>query len=139
MKRAALLLVLCLSACAPTVDRPTADTTVAGHFTPGHPVALTNLTLPDGRYRVSYSLSIYVADRGVPGTLLTCGVVDVSGRLSDLPGLVTDVPTNQWVMVSATDVFERPDLTMGLRCYPDRDANLTVVVRDVVLTAEPTG
>jgi hypothetical protein len=139
VKRAALLLVVCLTACAPTPDTTPADATIAGRFTPEHPVALTNLTLADGRYQVSYSLSIYAADRGVPRTRLTCSVVDVSGRLSDLPGLVTGVPTNQWVTVSATDVFELPDLTMGIRCYPDREANLTVVVRDVVLGAQPTG
>lgn len=139
MKRAALLLALCLTACAPISDATVADTTIAGRFTPERPVALTNLTLADGRYRVSYSLTIYAADRGVPRTRLACSVVDVSGRLSDLPGLVTGVPTNKWVTVAATDVFELPDLTMGIRCYPDRDADLTVVVRDVVLAAEPTG
>ncbi len=133
MKRATLLLVLCLTACAPAADR-----TVAGHFSPERPVSLTNLTLTDGRYRVSYSLTIYAADRGVPRTRLTCTIVDVSGRLSDLPGLVRAVPTNQWVTVTATDVFELPDLTMGIRCYPDREADLTVVVRDVVLAADPT-
>jgi hypothetical protein len=139
VKRAALLLVLCLTACAPISDATGADTTIAGRFTPERPVALTNLTLADGRYRVSYSLTIYAADRGVPRTRLSCSVIDVSGRLSDLPGLLTGVPTNQWVTVSATDVFELPDLTMGIRCYPDREADLTVVVRDVVLAAEPTG
>ena len=139
MKPAALLLVLCLTACAPISDATVADTTFAGRFTPERPVALTNLTLAEGRYRVSYSLTIYAADRGVPRTRLACSVVDVSGRLSDLPGLVTGVPTNKWVTVAATDVFELPDLTMGIRCYPDQDADLTVVVRDVVLAAEPTG
>jgi len=139
VKPAALLLVLCLTACAPISDATVADTTFAGRFTPERPVALTNLTLAEGRYRVSYSLTIYAADRGVPRTRLACSVVDVSGRLSDLPGLVTGVPTNKWVRVAATDVFELPDLTMGIRCYPDRDADLTLVVRDVVLAAEPTG
>ena len=132
MRFAALLLVLLLSSCAPT-----GDTTFAGRFSSVEPVALTNLTLSDGRYRISYSMRIYIADQSVPRADVVCAVTDVSGRLSELPGLVRLVPTNQWILVAATDVFELPDLTIGIRCSPDRPADLTVSVRDLMLTAEP--
>lgn len=132
MRFAALLLILLLSACAPT-----GDTTYAGRFSSVEPVALTNLTLSDGRYRISYSMRIYIADQSVPRVNVLCGVTDVSGRLSELPGLARLVPTNQWILVAATDAFELPDLTIGIRCSPDRPADLTVIVRQLMLTAEP--
>lgn len=128
---AAALLVVLLSACAPT------DTaTISGRFSPTRPVSLANLTVVDGRYRVSYTMVIFVMAQGAPLTV-TCDVLDVSGRLAAISGLDRTIPTNRWVRLTEMTVVELPDATLGVRCSPDRTRDLTVVVRDLELLAEP--
>jgi hypothetical protein len=128
---AAVAAAALLAACGPT-----GDVIVSGRFSPEVPVSLQNLTVPDGRYVVSYALEVFVASRS--GTVeLLCGVEDTTGRLADLPGLVQTVTSGRWVSIDGSDTFELPDLTMGVRCYPDRDVSLQVVVRRVELSAEP--
>ncbi|MDP3208354.1 MAG: hypothetical protein Q8M65_04320 [Rhodoglobus sp.] len=83
-------------------------------------------------------MSIFVDTQGAP-VRVSCGITDVSGRLSNFPGLQQAVPSGRWTHVAATDVFELPDLTIGVRCYPSRDAWLIVIVRDLSLAAEPAG
>lgn len=122
---AALLLVGCAAS---------RDTVVSGKFGPDNPVSLQNLTVQDGRYVVAYSLEVlFTSSAG--DAILTCGVVDLTGRIAELPGLSRDVTSAKWQSVSAQADLELPDLTMGVRCYPDREVTLQVVVRDVILTA----
>lgn len=110
------------------------DTIVAGTFGPDEPVALSNLTVQDGRYLVSYELDLYIASQGGQVSLV-CGVVDTTGRVAQLPGFVESVTSGVWHHLSASDTLELPDLTLGVRCYPDRQVTLQVVVRDVQLAA----
>lgn len=126
-----LFLVFLLAACTPT-----GDTTITGRFGPQIPVSLANLTVIDGRYRVGYTMEIFVSAIGAP-LRLTCDVVDVSGRLAAIPGLARTISANRWVRITEKRVVELPDATLGVRCFPETPSDLTVVVRDLQLTAEP--
>jgi hypothetical protein len=127
----ALLIALLLCGCTPT------DTaTIVGRFSADSPVSLANLTVEDGKYRVVYSMLIFVAASGAP-TTVTCDVLDVSGRLADLSGLDRVVPTNRWVRLTEKSVVELPDATLGVRCFPPEATDLTVMVRDLELEAQP--
>ena len=110
------------------------DTVVSGTFGPDKPITLKNLTVQDGRYLVSYALDVFVTSPAGEITL-TCSVVDTTGRLAELPGLAQTAASGGWQEISAKDVFELPDLTMGIRCYPDREVSMQVVVRDARLGA----
>lgn len=126
---ALLPVALLLAACTTTND-----TIVSGRFTVDEPVSLSNLTVADGLYEVSYSLEVFVSSQSGP-VELTCTIADTTGRLTQLPGLERTVSVGSWQLVGATDAFELPDLTMGIRCFPDRDASLQVIVRDAQLDA----
>lgn len=130
---AACLLAACvsLSGCGQGTDD-----VIVGRFSPDEPVSLTNLTVADGRYLVTYALEVYI-DAPLRKVDLTCGVVDTTGRIAQLPGLVRTVSSGQWLNLFAEDVFELPDLTMGIRCYPNDEVSLQVVVRRVELAASP--
>ncbi|MFM9877695.1 MAG: hypothetical protein ACKVOG_07585 [Rhodoglobus sp.] len=132
MKAAAgAFLVLLLAGCTPTDT-----TTISGRFSPDRPVSLANLTVVDGRYRVSYTMAIFVMAQGAP-VAVTCDVLDVSGRLAALSSLDRTITANHWVRLTEMTVVELPDATLGVRCFPDRTRDLTVVVRDLKLVAEP--
>lgn len=133
---AACIAVACILVASALVGcTQTDDDIVGGRFSPDDPVSLTNLTVTDGRYLVAYSLDVFISSQ-TGRVELACSVIDTSGRLAELPGLVRTIETGSWQRVEAQDTFELPDLTLGVRCYPDRDATLTVVVRDVQLTAQ---
>ena len=116
----------------------TADQVFAGTFSRDRPVGVTNLTVVDGRYVVAYSMRVYVVSAS-DSVSLTCSVVDTSGRIAQLPGLARDVPAGRWVFVEASDVFELPDVTLGVRCAPERETVLEVLVRDARLHATRAG
>jgi len=112
----------------------TADQVFAGRFGPTSGIVVKNLTVADGRYLLDYSMDVYVAPNA-RSIGVVCTVEDTSGRIAALPGLVRPVASGRWVTISAQDVFELPDLTLGIRCFAEQDALLVIAVRNALLTA----
>jgi len=133
MLAAAAITAVVLCGCAPA---STHDRIIVGRFSPDSPVSFTNLTVTDGRYLVTYALDVFI-DASLRKVDLVCGVVDTTGRIAQLPELVETVHSGEWLRLFGEDVYELPDLTMGVRCYPVDDVSLQVVVRDVQLVASP--
>lgn len=123
------IVTMVLAGCAPA-----SDTLISGRLGPNDPIVLENLTIADGDYTVSYSLSAFVAIKGAPGTV-SCGVVDTSGRIAFFSGMTRVVHPRRWVTISATGTFDLPELTIGLRCFAENDTTIDLVVRDVSLEA----
>lgn len=123
-------LVLALTGCGASTDR-----FLSGWFGPERPVALVNRTIGDGEYRVAYALQVLVVPQGEP-VVVTCTVVDTSGRIGFFDGLERTVESGRWVTIEAEGDFDLPDLTLGLRCAPDRSGLLDVIVRRVSLEVE---
>ena len=115
---------------APSIER-----TFSGRFSATAPIAVSNLTVADGEYRVHYGMRILVQPQAGRAIGLRCGVVDTSGRIEFFDALAREVPAGRWVTIDAEGVFELPELTLGIRCVPDRPAPLVVVVRDARLEA----
>jgi hypothetical protein len=116
------------------VGGPT-QTVFTGRFSADEPIRLTNQTITGGRYLVSYSMEVLLSPTTEPVTLI-CSVVDTSGSISGLNGMARPVAAGQWISLDVENVYELPDLTLGIRCVPESSALLTVVVRDVRLSAK---
>jgi hypothetical protein len=126
-----LAATLALTGCAPA-----ASTVYSGRYSPDIPIVLLNRTIEDGRWQLGYSMTVFLVPRsGV--TSIRCGVVDTSGRLSQLPGMIRVVEPGRWTTIAAEDAFDLPSLTLGVRCFPERSALVQVVVRDLSLSTEP--
>ncbi len=121
------IVAIVLSGCAPATDR-----LISGRFGPTNPVVLENLTIADGNYLVSYSLLAFVSTKGAPGSV-SCSVVDTSGRIAFFAGMTRVAESGRWVELTAAGTFDLPELTLGLRCFAERDAAIDFVVRDVSL------
>src|SRR4051812_17420457 len=92
----------------------------AGSYGPNRGIIVKNLTIGDGYYLVGYSMDVFVAPN--PGSVgVDCGMEDISGRLDELPGLVRPVAAGSWVRITAQNVLELPDATLGIRCFAWRD------------------
>ena len=127
----ALLLAVGVGAFAP---RPGTELFV-GSYGPDRGIVVKNLTVGDGYYLVGYSMDVFVTPN--PGSVgVECDLQDISGRLAELPGLVRPVASGTWVTITAQNVLELPDATLGIRCFAQRDALLEISVRNVTLTAQ---
>jgi hypothetical protein len=113
---------------------PATDTLISGRFGPDDPMVLENLTIADGDYTVSYSLDVFVSTKGIPGSV-SCGLVDTSGRIAFFSGMTRVVESGHWVDLNASGTFDLPELTLGLRCFAERDSTIDLVVRNVSLEA----
>ena len=114
------------------------DTVFSGRFSADSPIRLLNHTLTTGRYQVAYSLQVlFTPERNA--VTLTCTVVDTSGSISLLEGMSQTIIEGGWTRVAASGEFELPDLTLGIRCAPGSPELMTVVIRDVTLTAKKIG
>ncbi len=133
-RRCGLGLAIAIASVALTGCAPSTDTLISGRFGPSNPVVLDNLTIADGNYVVSYSLSAFVSAKGVPASV-SCGVVDTSGRIAFFAGMTRVAQSGRWVELAAAGRFDLPELTLGLRCFAERDAAIDVVVRNVSLEA----
>ncbi len=132
--RSLALLVACLTLAACASPDPDAQV-LAGRFGPERPLVLSNLSVPDGRYEVSAEVDLVVS--GVQQPLnLTCRLIDTSGQLNQFGGAILSVAHSGVVAVTFTSTYELPDITLGLRCYPDTDVVLDVLVRSAKITTE---
>ena len=72
---------------------PDDSSLIAGFYRPTQQIPLTNLTVTDGTYRVTYAAEVqFFADR--PDTMLECGLVDASGRIGYLDDTTFPVRAN---------------------------------------------
>lgn len=133
-RRRSLVLAIAITTVAVTGCAPSTDTLISGRFGPSNPVVLDNLTIADGSYIVSYSLSAFVSAKGAPASV-SCGVVDTSGRIAFFAGMTRVADSSGWVELAAAGRFDLPELTLGLRCFAEREAAIDMVVRDVSLLA----
>lgn len=125
------VLVAGLTGCVPGP----AQTVFSGNFSPDEPIRLTNKTITGGKYLVGYSLDVLVSSNDQPVNFI-CSMVDTSGQFSVLEGMARSVTAGKWISLDVENVFELSDLTLGIRCAPVPGAALTVVFRDVKLSAK---
>ena len=124
-------------AWGPTPDDDTA--LLVGFYRPAQQIALTNLTVRDGTYTVTYSADVQFFARG-SGATLECGLVDASGRIGYLDDTVFPVPgTGAWTRIVDSAVYDVPEITLGIRCSPSAAGEFGIGYRDVRLTAVPAG
>ncbi len=98
-------------------------------------IVVANLTVPPGRYLVSYVFSGSLANTGVPAQL-RCGLVDANGVdrfIAEDEAIITS--GQGWQQMSVVTIFSLPDVTLGVRCEPTRTGLVFAQFRDVWLWA----
>ena len=112
---------------------------VLGYGSPGQEIALGNLTIEGGRYRVGYEADIQFFSSDPLGRM-SCGLVDTTGRIDYLGNTLSWFDGDgTWRHISATARINVPDISIGLRCSPSTTATIGVAVRDVLINAVPLG
>jgi len=131
-------IALCAAAATVFAPTPTGERVFAGRYAPDSALTVRNLTVADGLYRVSYSLRIFL-EPPLDGHALavTCSIVDTGGRIEFFDELDRDLAAGSWVTLEAAGYFELPELTLGLRCAPQRATELVVLVRDARIEVTP--
>jgi hypothetical protein len=110
---------------------------VAGYYTPGQEIALGNLTIEGGPYRLRYAADVQFFSPD-PTASLRCGLVDTTGRIGRLGDRVSTVRGDgEWTRISAASRIDVPDISLGLRCSPTSSAAIGVTFRGVLIEAEP--
>ena len=140
--RRALLLVAAVAAVAGfgMLARPLfagadpSEQTFTGVYSSDSDIRVTNLTINGGHVAVGYSVDVLVVPNGV-STGIRCGMVDTSGRLDFFEASRTRAESGKWTRLAFDANFELPELTLGMRCSPDRAGQLTVIFRDAELHA----
>jgi hypothetical protein len=138
----AVVAALGLGACAIWASgdaMPAGASLLVGFYPPDQQIAITNLTVKDGRYTVEYGAEVQFFT-SEPGTELQCGLVDASGRIGYLDDTVFAVPpTGVWTRVGDSANYDVPEITLGIRCSPTAAGSFGIGYRDVSLTATPAG
>ncbi|MEY2848028.1 MAG: hypothetical protein RI885_693 [Actinomycetota bacterium] len=97
-------------------------------------IAVANLSVGPGRYRVSYSFDALIVSDD-PTITLTCGLVDANGVERFLiPDPVALTARSGWQRHLVTSPFSLPDLTVGIRCRSDDIGVVHAVFRDVAIS-----
>lgn len=109
--------------------------TFAGAFTPETQLSVRNLTILGGRVRLAYSFDVLLEHPDDRATL-RCGLIDTSGTLEFFESSRTNAPEGAWTHLEYAANFDLPELTLGIRCSPSDGAVMSVVFRDVALTAD---
>jgi len=112
---------------------------LVGHYRPTDEIALVNLTIADGTYDVRYGAEVqFFASRS--GVVLSCGLVDASGRINYLDDTVYPVAAGGgWTVIGDSMAYDVPSITLGVRCRPSMPGSYGIAFRDVTLTATPIG
>ena len=112
------------------------DRVFAGRYGPGSDLQVANLSIPGGRVTVGYSVEVLFLPDGRPSSM-HCGLVDTSARLDFFAGSHTVAPSGEWTKLEFADDYDLPEITLGIRCSPERSGGLTVVFRDAEVHALP--
>ena len=119
--------------------RPDGTALLVGRYLEDQQIALTNLTVPDGSYAVTYGAEVQFFARG-SAAVLQCGLVDASGRIGYLDDTVFPVPGNGvWTRIGDSAVYDVPEITLGIRCSPSAAGSFAIGYRGVSLEATPAG
>jgi len=122
-----------------TSEVPDGSSLLVGWYRPTDQIALTNLTVGDGTYRVEFAADVQFFSSS-PGATLECGLVDASGRIGYLDGAVTAVAAGAgWTRIGASATYDVPEITLGIRCSPTATGSGGIGYRAVTLTAVPVG
>lgn len=116
----------------------TADQVFAGRFSPDNTIDIAEVALAEGRYVVAYSMRVYVVAAN-PEAIVTCDIVDTANAREPLTGLGRTVTAGRWSFIEAQDGFALREMSLGLRCYPEHETVLEVLVRDARLQATLAG
>jgi hypothetical protein len=109
---------------------------VVGQYSPGEEIALGNLTIAGGSYRVGYTAEVLFFSSDA-AAVLSCALVDTSGQIGYVGDTVSTVPANgEWTRVVESERVDIPSLSLGLRCSSSRTAMIGVEFRDVIITAD---
>ncbi|WP_309616881.1 hypothetical protein [Salinibacterium sp.] len=112
------------------------EQTFAGFYTSDSDIRVTNLTINGGHIEVGYSVDVLVIPGG-SATGIRCGMVDTSGRLDFFEASRTSAEAGNWTTLRFSANYDLPELTLGMRCSPNRSGQLTVIFRDAELHATP--
>lgn len=108
---------------------------LAGVFLPQDKINLGNLTVSPHEYNVDFEFDARLTSSDFAATL-SCGVIDNNGFrrffITDARRLTS---TEGWQHHVIAARVALPDLTMGLRCVPDRTALYSLEFRDIVFSA----
>ncbi len=110
--------------------------TFAGRYTSETELGVRNLTIVGGHVRVAYAFDV-LFEHPTDTATLRCGLVDTSGQLDFFEGSRSNAPAGAWTHLEFASNYDLPELTLGIRCSPSVDGVMSVVFRDVTLTAEP--
>jgi len=107
-----------------------------GVYGPASGIIVANLTVRPGRYYIWYGFEANV--RGsYQSAGVRCGIADANGRTGSF--LVEDADLIElghgWQRRSFGETFSLPDITLGLRCYPERSGLVLASFRNVTLFA----
>lgn len=108
--------------------------TFSGYYTPETQLRVANLTTPAGRLTLGYRVDVLLAP-GSTATVVVCRLVDTSGRLQQFVGSETRASVGSWQQLAFEASFDVPELTLAIRCSPDRAGVSTIVFRDAELVA----
>ena len=115
------------------------STLIVGHYRPTDKITLQNRTVADGVYSVTYGARVRFFS-AVPGAVLSCGLVDASGRIGYLDDTTFPVPAGgDWTTIGDTATYDVPEITLGIRCSPTVSGSVGISYRDVTLAAVPAG
>jgi hypothetical protein len=138
MRRSIVVLAVIAAAAATGCASPDGVASFTGYHRVGDSLRIENLTIPDGRYRVDYSVRVQLLSRD-PAVSVRCGVVDSNATVGYLEQALTEAGAGDgWVTLSSSNTYELPEVTLGIRCAPTLEGAFSLRVSDVSLTALPT-
>lgn len=108
---------------------------VAGTFSPSDKISVANLTVTPHEYVIAITFDARLIAFGVPNTL-NCGVIDNNGFRRFF--LRDEKPIRSFAGWERHTIIGRvalPDLTMGLRCVPERAALISAHFRAIRFVA----
>jgi hypothetical protein len=109
---------------------------VVGQYAPGEAIALGNLTVAGGSYRVGYTAEVLFFSPDA-AAVLSCALVDTSGQIGYVGDTVSEVRANgAWTRIVESERVDIPSLSLGLRCASSSTAMIGVEFRDVIVTAD---
>ncbi|MCU1404091.1 MAG: hypothetical protein JWQ43_394 [Glaciihabitans sp.] len=107
-----------------------------GYFEAEQAIGLEYTSLAEGRYRLGYSMDVRFGAQD-SRTMLICSFVDSNGIIGYLSGEVQRVPADgQQYHLEYERVFPLPEITVGLRCSPNRSGQLSAQFADIRVSVE---
>jgi hypothetical protein len=132
--------------------REALEQTFSGFYTSDTIIRIANLSTAGGHVSAGYTVDVLalpvrtlpartLPETTLPGSSasLRCGLVDTSGTLDLFAASRTTAEPGGWHTLSFDANYILPELTLGLRCLPNGNGVMTVVVRNAEVRVAPAG